>query len=290
MRAVPAHERRAGAAPRAVPRHLARGRHARDAARARGGAGRGRATALVTANADGGIADVADRVLVTPFTDCAWCHTVGYTTALLAGAAIARELGLERIDADAAAALLGAARRGPEAAEMAAALAGARVILCAGAGTDHVTARELALKLAEGARMPTAGLELETRAARSAGRARAARDALLLVGFADDERVARRGALVRRGDAPDRAAHGGPPLPRPGGAHARRADRGRPARERGAAGARAHAGRAALRGRGAAGGDARARPRARRQPGSDPARGRAVPAPAAAAAEGDRAW
>ena len=114
---------------------------------------------------------------------------------LLAGAAIVSGLGLEPVDADAAAALLGAARRGPEAAEIAAALAGARVILCAGAGTDHVTARELALKLAEGARMPTAGLELETVLhGQLAGHD--ASDALLLVGFTDDERVARRGALV----------------------------------------------------------------------------------------------
>jgi glutamine---fructose-6-phosphate transaminase (isomerizing) len=155
----------------------------------------GAQTALVTANAEAELRQVAGQVLVTPFTDCAWCHTVGYTTALLAGAAIARELGLERVDADAAAALLGGAQRGPEAAQIAAALAGARVILCAGAGADHVTARELALKLAEGARMPTAGLELETVLhGQLAGHEPP--DALVLVGFADDERVARRGALV----------------------------------------------------------------------------------------------
>ena len=35
-------------------------------------------------------------------------------------------------------------------------------MLCAGAGPDHVIARELALKIAEGARMPTLALELET--------------------------------------------------------------------------------------------------------------------------------
>ena len=34
--------------------------------------------------------------------------------------------------------------------------------MCAGAGPDHITARELALKIAEGARMPTLALELET--------------------------------------------------------------------------------------------------------------------------------
>jgi fructoselysine-6-P-deglycase FrlB-like protein len=35
-------------------------------------------------------------------------------------------------------------------------------VLCAGYGLDLITARELALKLAEGARVPTAPLQLET--------------------------------------------------------------------------------------------------------------------------------
>ena len=153
------------------------------------------------------MADVADVVLATPFTDCAWCHTVGYTTALLAGAAIARELGVERIDADAAAALLGGAAARPRSRGD-----GRRA---RGRPRDPVRrrrhrprdGRELALKLAEGARMPTAGLELETVLhGQLAGHDAA--DALILVGFADDERVARRGALVaaatRRSDCPRR--------------------------------------------------------------------------------------
>ena len=41
-------------------------------------------------------------------------------------------------------------------------LAGSERILCAGIGIDLITARELALKLAEGARLQTAGLHLET--------------------------------------------------------------------------------------------------------------------------------
>ena len=35
-------------------------------------------------------------------------------------------------------------------------------MICAGVGIDLITARELALKLAEGARIPTAALQLET--------------------------------------------------------------------------------------------------------------------------------
>jgi glucosamine--fructose-6-phosphate aminotransferase (isomerizing) len=49
-----------------------------------------------------------------------------------------------------------------DAAPIAERLAGCRTLLCAGAGLDHVSARELALKIAEGARMPTLALELET--------------------------------------------------------------------------------------------------------------------------------
>ena len=155
--------------------------------------GAGARTAVITAKPEGDVAAAADLVLTTPLGDRGWCHTVGYTSPLLAGAAIAGELGLEPVDADAAAGLLRGAVRNPEAAAIAAALAGRRVILCAGAGADHVTARELGLKLAEGARLATAGLELETVLhGQLAGHDDA--DGLVLVAFADDERVARRAA------------------------------------------------------------------------------------------------
>ncbi len=155
--------------------------------------GAGARTAVITAKPEGDVAAAADLVLTTPLGDRGWCHTVGYTSPLLAGAAIAGELGLEPLDAGAAAELLRGAVRNPEAAAIAAALAGRRVILCAGAGADHVSARELGLKVAEGARLATAGLELETVLhGQLAGHDDA--DGLVLVAFADDERVARRAA------------------------------------------------------------------------------------------------
>ena len=77
-------------------------------------------------------------------------------------------------------------------------LAGCRVVLCAGAGADEITARELALKIAEGARMPTLGLELETVLhGQLAGHEPA--DALVLIAIADGaerDRIARRTGQV----------------------------------------------------------------------------------------------
>ena len=119
----------------------------------------GAVTALVTNRPGGSASGPAKRVLVTPVHDDSWCHTVAYTSSILIGATLARELGRDEVDADNAEALLlaGLQRR-----PAAAALAGAERVLCVGAGLDLITARELALKLAEGARLPTAALHLET--------------------------------------------------------------------------------------------------------------------------------
>jgi glucosamine--fructose-6-phosphate aminotransferase (isomerizing) len=126
------------------------------------GAAAGAWNAAITARPDGEVAAVSKAVIVTPVVDRSWCHTVAYTSALLAGAAIARSLGLPNVDGDGASAAIGQTLglRGFE--PIASALAPGRVVLCAGAGIDQITARELALKIAEGARMPTLGIELET--------------------------------------------------------------------------------------------------------------------------------
>jgi fructoselysine-6-P-deglycase FrlB-like protein len=122
------------------------------------GAG-GALTALVTNRPGGSASKPAARVVVTPKHDDSWCHTVAYTSSILVGAALARELGVEGIDAAGAEALLSTALQRPPAA---AALTGAERVLCVGAGLDLITARELALKLAEGARVPSAALHLES--------------------------------------------------------------------------------------------------------------------------------
>jgi glucosamine--fructose-6-phosphate aminotransferase (isomerizing) len=119
----------------------------------------GARTALVTARPGGTASGPAEIVLVTPVHDDSWCHTVAYTSAIAVGAALAGSLGASTLSPGDAEALLGdAIARAADGAV----LGGSERVLCAGIGIDLVTARELALKLAEGARLQTAGLHLET--------------------------------------------------------------------------------------------------------------------------------
>lgn len=118
-------------------------------------------TAVITYEPSGSVAASADHVLVTPRHDESWCHTLAYSSALLAGAAIAGRLGAPPAGAAAARELLAAVIE-LDARPISQRLADRRVVLCAGAGLDHISARELALKIAEGARLPTVALELET--------------------------------------------------------------------------------------------------------------------------------
>jgi fructoselysine-6-P-deglycase FrlB-like protein len=129
--------------------------------------------------------------LVTPVHDDSWCHTIGYTSPILVGAALARELGLE-VDVDEAEALLREALDSPPDGTP---LAGSERIVCVGAGLDYITARELELKLAEGTRVSTAAHQLETvlhghLAGEDAGAG------LVVVNTDTSTRVARRAELV----------------------------------------------------------------------------------------------
>jgi glutamine---fructose-6-phosphate transaminase (isomerizing) len=119
----------------------------------------GARTALVTARPGGTASAPAELVLVTPAHDESWCHTVAYTSAIAVGAVLARELGAETLTGAEAESTLHAVLDTPADASV---LAGSERVLCAGAGLDLITARELALKLAEGARLQTAALHLET--------------------------------------------------------------------------------------------------------------------------------
>jgi fructoselysine-6-P-deglycase FrlB-like protein len=169
-----------------------------DAARAAGAD-----TIAITHHGDAAVARAAEHVLVTPRHDDSWCHTVAYTSALAAGAAIAGQLGPFGAEPAAARRLLERATSSTDAAPIAGRLADRRVVLCAGAQSDHTTARELALKIAEGARLPTLGLELETVLhGQLAGHEPT--DGLILVAITDHperERIARRAAHVARGAA-----------------------------------------------------------------------------------------
>jgi glutamine---fructose-6-phosphate transaminase (isomerizing) len=169
-----------------------------DAARAAGAQ-----TVAITHQGDGSVARGADHVLLTPRHDESWCHTVAYTSALAAGAALAGSLGPFAADPAAARELFERASSSPQAPVVATSLADRRVVLCAGAGADLTTARELALKIAEGARLATIALELETVLhGQLAGHEPA--DAIVLVAVTDGpdgERIARRAGDVARAAA-----------------------------------------------------------------------------------------
>ena len=119
-------------------------------------------TALLTVGGGSPGADLAELVIATGEQDQSWCHTVGYLSPILAGVVIAARLVGARVDALAIRALLDAAADPQAAAGIASALAGSDRLIVVGAGVDLLSARELALKVAEGARMPAMALELET--------------------------------------------------------------------------------------------------------------------------------
>lgn len=119
-------------------------------------------TALITVDGGSPGAEIADVVVRTEEQDQSWCHTVGYLSPLLVGMALAGRLARTPIDALAIRALLDGSEDGHAAAAMASGLAGCDRLIVAGTGIDHVSARELALKAAEGARMPATALEIET--------------------------------------------------------------------------------------------------------------------------------
>lgn len=117
----------------------------------------------VTARPDSAAARLADIALVTPQHDRSWCHTVGYLSPILAGAAISGQVAGTAPSwaqlADGASALLGM----QEVAErIGARLGGLTHLLVVGSGVDAIAGSELALKVREGARMHTTALPLET--------------------------------------------------------------------------------------------------------------------------------
>jgi glucosamine--fructose-6-phosphate aminotransferase (isomerizing) len=118
----------------------------------------GARTALVTVSDRSPGAALAEITVTTGEQDQSWCHTVGYLSPLVVGAALMDP----SLDATALRALLQIADDQPGAEAIAGALAGCERVITVGSGADHVTARELALKAAEGAHMPAHALHLET--------------------------------------------------------------------------------------------------------------------------------
>ncbi len=127
--------------------------------------GAGARTAIITVSGRAPGAQGIDIVLETLERDQSYCHTIGYTSPLLAAAAVGAVLSDQPID-PAAVRILMAAGIGQEAGRaaesIAAGLAGTRPILAIGSGADRGAARELVLKLEEGTWIPAAMRDLET--------------------------------------------------------------------------------------------------------------------------------
>jgi len=102
-------------------------------------------------------------VIETREQDQSWCHTVGYLSPIVAVAAVAAMLRGAELDPAALTELLVAGVDQHDSAEgVAGLLAACRRVLVAGARIDLVTARELALKIEEGAHLPATALHLES--------------------------------------------------------------------------------------------------------------------------------
>jgi glutamine---fructose-6-phosphate transaminase (isomerizing) len=123
----------------------------------------GAATAVITANPEGAAISTVDVAMVTPQRDRSWCHTVAYTSAILAGAALAAEIAEVDLDAGEIADWLAQAVAPGEAErEIARAMRELTMLQIVASFADRTTARELALKIEEGARRPAVARDLET--------------------------------------------------------------------------------------------------------------------------------
>lgn len=125
----------------------------------------GAKTALITASAGSPAADAAgpDLILETVELDHGWCHTIGYLSPLLAGAATGAQLSGSPLDPGIVRGLLATGARDEAGAEkMASALGDASTLLIVGSGADRPAARELALKIEEAAWLPSTMRDLET--------------------------------------------------------------------------------------------------------------------------------
>lgn len=122
----------------------------------------GATTALVTADHAGPLSAAADVIVESMTIDASWCHTIAYLGPIVVGAALGAQVAGEPIDA---AALRAASEESIAAAGAARAIAttlhGATRILTVGSGADAVAARELSLKIEEGAYLPAATHQTE---------------------------------------------------------------------------------------------------------------------------------
>lgn len=123
----------------------------------------GARTGLVTAADASPAVTFADEVVVTPLNDASWCHTVGYLSPIVAGAKVAARLAADVLDgAGLRERLREVLALAPTAEAIGLGMSGTTRLVVVGSGLDAIGARELTLKVEEGARMPAVGRHLET--------------------------------------------------------------------------------------------------------------------------------
>lgn len=122
----------------------------------------GARTALITVGGGSPGAALADLVVRTEEMDQSWCHTVGYLSPVVAGVMLGLRVAGKRSDAPAVRSAIEANDDHRSPAALAAGLTGTDRIVVVGSGPDLVTARELALKISEGARLPATAHDVES--------------------------------------------------------------------------------------------------------------------------------
>ena len=128
----------------------------------RGATEAGARTALITVSHRSPGAALAGTVVQTGEQDQSWCHTVGYLSPILTFAVLGGMLRGHVPDPVAVRALLDSADHAATAESIAQALGLCRRLVMVGSGVDYATARELALKVEEGAHLPSTAHQLET--------------------------------------------------------------------------------------------------------------------------------
>ncbi|MEZ0240641.1 MAG: SIS domain-containing protein [Chloroflexota bacterium] len=125
----------------------------------------GATVAIVTVSDRSPGAAVGDIVVTTGEMDQSWCHTVGYLSPIVATAAVASHIANAPLLPEALTELLQAGLTQAAVAQteaMAAILGEVDRLIILGSGHDRPAARELALKVEEGAHIPATMRDLET--------------------------------------------------------------------------------------------------------------------------------
>jgi fructoselysine-6-P-deglycase FrlB-like protein len=124
--------------------------------------GAGATVGLVSASDRSPGAALAEIVVTTEEMDQSWCHTIGYVSPILAAAAIAAHVAETPTETEPIAELLADGIDEAGATKLAEGLAWPSRLTVVASGADIPAAYELALKIEEGAWIPTTARELET--------------------------------------------------------------------------------------------------------------------------------